>query len=147
MDWMFLMLLNPPWAKPFKLLIHCCRWLRTSSSSSSLSTGFFHSDTQSDSHQHLSNMHLSIRVLLNQMTKCWENDGFSNTRWLATNSLSKIRLFLSAISHPLVLVYIISFHFIIHLSSQISCCTCSYFVTLAHNYILPTPSSIHIFHA
>lgn len=61
--------------------------------------------------------------------------------------LSKIWLFVSPIYHPWVLVHITSFHFIIQLSSQISCCTCSYFVTLFHNYILLTPSSIHIFHA
>nr|YP_009767955.1 Ycf2 [Pterogyne nitens]YP_009767972.1 Ycf2 [Pterogyne nitens]QIS98573.1 Ycf2 [Pterogyne nitens]QIS98590.1 Ycf2 [Pterogyne nitens] len=52
--------------KHFKLLIHRQRWLRTNSS---LSNGFFRSNTLSESYQYLSNLFLSNGTLLDQMTK------------------------------------------------------------------------------
>ncbi|RYR25703.1 hypothetical protein Ahy_B02g059667 [Arachis hypogaea] len=52
--------------KHFELLIHRQRWLRTNSS---LSNGFFRSNTLSESYQYLSNMFLSNGTLLDQMTK------------------------------------------------------------------------------
>ncbi|RYQ90490.1 hypothetical protein Ahy_B09g096569 isoform F [Arachis hypogaea] len=52
--------------KHFELLIHRLRWLRTNSS---LSNGFFRSNTLSESYQYLSNMFLSNGTLLDQMTK------------------------------------------------------------------------------
>ncbi|KAF1867973.1 hypothetical protein Lal_00042367, partial [Lupinus albus] len=52
--------------KHFELLIHRQRWLR---SNSSLSNGFFHSNTLSESYQYLSNLFLSNGTLLDQMTK------------------------------------------------------------------------------
>nr|YP_010720160.1 hypothetical protein RF2 [Gymnopetalum chinense]YP_010720177.1 Ycf2 [Gymnopetalum chinense]UTM09994.1 hypothetical protein RF2 [Gymnopetalum chinense]UTM10011.1 Ycf2 [Gymnopetalum chinense] len=48
------------------LLIHRQRWLRTNSS---LSNGFFRSNTPSESYQYLSNLFLSNGTLLDQMTK------------------------------------------------------------------------------
>ncbi|CAL0323309.1 unnamed protein product [Lupinus luteus] len=51
--------------KHFELLIHRQRWLRTNSS---LSNGF-RSNTLSKSYQYLSNLFLSNRTLLDQMTK------------------------------------------------------------------------------
>nr|WEG92325.1 hypothetical protein RF2 [Oemleria cerasiformis]WEG92326.1 hypothetical protein RF2 [Oemleria cerasiformis] len=50
----------------FELLIHRQRWLRTNSS---LSNGFFHSNTPSESYQYLSKLFLSNGTLLDQMTK------------------------------------------------------------------------------
>nr|YP_009019931.1 hypothetical chloroplast RF21 [Azadirachta indica]YP_009019949.1 hypothetical chloroplast RF21 [Azadirachta indica]AHJ91361.1 hypothetical chloroplast RF21 [Azadirachta indica]AHJ91380.1 hypothetical chloroplast RF21 [Azadirachta indica]UJH19875.1 Ycf2 [Azadirachta indica]UJH19903.1 Ycf2 [Azadirachta indica] len=52
--------------KHFELLIHRQRWLRTNSS---LSNGFFRSNTPSESYQYLSNLFLSNGALLDQMTK------------------------------------------------------------------------------
>nr|YP_010513681.1 hypothetical protein Ycf2 [Cratylia mollis]YP_010513698.1 hypothetical protein Ycf2 [Cratylia mollis]UXL85252.1 hypothetical protein Ycf2 [Cratylia mollis]UXL85269.1 hypothetical protein Ycf2 [Cratylia mollis] len=52
--------------KHFELLIHCQRWFRTNSS---LSNGFFCSNTLSESYQYLSNLFLSNGTLLDQMTK------------------------------------------------------------------------------
>nr|UEN67600.1 hypothetical protein RF2 [Sophora davidii]UEN67619.1 hypothetical protein RF2 [Sophora davidii] len=52
--------------KHFELLIHRQRWLRTNSS---LSNGFFRSNTLSESYQYLSNLFLSNGTLLDQMTK------------------------------------------------------------------------------
>nr|QIT05781.1 Ycf2 protein [Gynostemma burmanicum (nom. inval.)]QIT05798.1 Ycf2 protein [Gynostemma burmanicum (nom. inval.)] len=52
--------------KHFGLLIHRQRWLRTTSS---LSNGFFRSNTPSESYQYLSNLFLSNGTLLDQMTK------------------------------------------------------------------------------
>uniref|UniRef100_A0A9I9E0L4 Protein Ycf2 n=1 Tax=Cucumis melo TaxID=3656 RepID=A0A9I9E0L4_CUCME len=52
--------------KYFGLLIHRQRWLRTNSS---LSNGFFRSNTPSESYQYLSNLFLSKGTLLDQMTK------------------------------------------------------------------------------
>uniref|UniRef100_A0A2K1Y5H6 Protein Ycf2 n=2 Tax=Populus trichocarpa TaxID=3694 RepID=A0A2K1Y5H6_POPTR len=52
--------------KHFELLIHRQRWLRTKSS---LSNGFFRSNTLSESYQYLSNLFLSNGRLLDQMTK------------------------------------------------------------------------------
>jgi hypothetical protein len=52
--------------KHFELLIHRQRWLRTNSS---LSNGSFRSNTLSESYQYLSNLFLSNRTLLDQMTK------------------------------------------------------------------------------
>ncbi|KAK7847580.1 protein ycf2 [Quercus suber] len=52
--------------KHFKLLIYRQRWLRTNSS---LSNGFFRSNTPSESYQYLSNLFPSNRTLLDQMTK------------------------------------------------------------------------------
>ena len=52
--------------KHFELLIHCQRWLRINSS---LSNGFFRSNTLSESYQYLSNLFLSNEALLDQMTK------------------------------------------------------------------------------
>lgn len=52
--------------KHFELLIHRQRWLRTNSS---LSNGFFRSNTPSESYQYLSNLFLSNGTLLDQMTK------------------------------------------------------------------------------
>ncbi|TKY49579.1 Ycf2 protein [Spatholobus suberectus] len=52
--------------KHFELLIHCQRWIRTNSS---LSNGFFRSNTLSESYQYLSNLFLSNETLLDQMTK------------------------------------------------------------------------------
>ncbi|KAK8612147.1 hypothetical protein V6N13_092277 [Hibiscus sabdariffa] len=52
--------------KHFELLIHRQRWLRTNSS---LSNGFFRSNTPSESYQYLSNLFLSNGRLLDQMTK------------------------------------------------------------------------------
>nr|UTQ76424.1 Ycf2 [Trichosanthes sp. HLQ090003 01]UTQ76441.1 Ycf2 [Trichosanthes sp. HLQ090003 01] len=52
--------------KHFGLLIHRQRWLRTNSS---LSNGFFRSNTPSESYQYLSNLFLSNGTLLDQMTK------------------------------------------------------------------------------
>ncbi|KAJ0091342.1 hypothetical protein Patl1_13914 [Pistacia atlantica] len=52
--------------KYFELLIHRQRWLRTNSS---LSNEFFLSITPSKSYQYLSNLFLSNRMLLDQMTK------------------------------------------------------------------------------
>nr|DBA44674.1 TPA_asm: hypothetical protein RF2 [Batis maritima]DBA44675.1 TPA_asm: hypothetical protein RF2 [Batis maritima] len=52
--------------KHFELLIHRQRWLRTNSS---LSNGFFRSNTPSESYQYLSNLFLSNERLLDQMTK------------------------------------------------------------------------------
>lgn len=50
----------------FELLIHRQRWLRTNSS---LSNGFFRSNTPSESYQYLSKLFLSNGTLLDQMTK------------------------------------------------------------------------------
>ena len=50
----------------FELLIHRQRWLRTNSS---LSNGFFRSNTPSESYQYLSNLFLSNGTLLDQMPK------------------------------------------------------------------------------
>nr|YP_009557357.1 hypothetical protein RF2 [Halophytum ameghinoi]QBC72034.1 hypothetical protein RF2 [Halophytum ameghinoi] len=52
--------------KHFELLINRQRWLRTNSS---LSNGFFRSNTLSESYQYLSNLFLSNGTLLDQMTK------------------------------------------------------------------------------
>nr|YP_009319772.1 Ycf2 [Salpinga maranonensis]YP_009319790.1 Ycf2 [Salpinga maranonensis]APA18818.1 Ycf2 [Salpinga maranonensis]APA18819.1 Ycf2 [Salpinga maranonensis] len=52
--------------KHFELLIHRQRWLRTNSS---LSNGFFRSNTPFESYQYLSNLLLSNGRLLDQMTK------------------------------------------------------------------------------
>ncbi|KAL2929761.1 Protein Ycf2 [Bienertia sinuspersici] len=52
--------------KHFELLINRQRWLRTTSS---LSNGSFRSNTLSESSQYLSNLFLSNRTLLDQMTK------------------------------------------------------------------------------
>ncbi|KAL5551821.1 hypothetical protein UlMin_001997 [Ulmus minor] len=52
--------------KYFELLIYRQRWLRTNSS---LSNGFFRSNTPSESYQYLSKLFLSNRTLLDQMTK------------------------------------------------------------------------------
>ncbi|KAL5734276.1 hypothetical protein ACOSP7_032137 [Xanthoceras sorbifolium] len=52
--------------KHFELLIHRQRWLR---SNSSLSNGFFRSNTPYESYQYLSNLFLSNGTLLDQMTK------------------------------------------------------------------------------
>ena len=60
--------------KHFKLLIHRQRWLRTKSS---LSNGFFHYNTLSESYQYLSNLFLSDGWLLDQMTKA-----LLRKRWL-----------------------------------------------------------------
>nr|YP_010499549.1 Ycf2 [Balanites aegyptiaca]YP_010499564.1 Ycf2 [Balanites aegyptiaca]UWT58825.1 Ycf2 [Balanites aegyptiaca]UWT58845.1 Ycf2 [Balanites aegyptiaca] len=51
--------------KHFELLIHRQRWLRTNSS---LSNGFFRSNTLSESYQYLSNLFLSNGTLLDQIT-------------------------------------------------------------------------------
>uniref|UniRef100_UPI0030E1E819 Ycf2 n=1 Tax=Hedysarum lehmannianum TaxID=1402432 RepID=UPI0030E1E819 len=64
--------INKPWfsknpeENPFELLIHRQRWRRTNSS---LSNGFFRSNTLSESYQYLSNLFLSNETLLDQMTK------------------------------------------------------------------------------
>nr|YP_009440637.1 hypothetical chloroplast RF21 [Lessertia frutescens]ATG87703.1 hypothetical chloroplast RF21 [Lessertia frutescens] len=64
--------INQPWfmkntqEKHFELLIHRQRWLRTNSS---LSTGFFRSNTLLESYQYLSNLFLSNATLLDDMTK------------------------------------------------------------------------------
>uniref|UniRef100_UPI0030E4726F Ycf2 n=1 Tax=Hedysarum drobovii TaxID=2906541 RepID=UPI0030E4726F len=55
-----------PEENPFELLIHRQRWLRTNSS---LSNGFFRSNTLTESYQYLSNLFLSNETLLDQMTK------------------------------------------------------------------------------
>ena len=68
--------------KHFELLIYCQRWLRTNSS---LSNGFFCSRTPSESYQHLSNLFLSNRMLLDQMTKT-----LLKKRWLFPDEM-KIR--------------------------------------------------------
>ncbi|KAJ7003017.1 Ycf2 [Populus alba x Populus x berolinensis] len=60
--------------KHFELLIHRQRWLRTKSS---LSNGFFRSNTLSESYQYLSNLFLSNGRLLDQMTKA-----LLRKRWL-----------------------------------------------------------------
>ncbi|KAG6750212.1 hypothetical protein POTOM_047304 [Populus tomentosa] len=60
--------------KHFELLIHRQRWLRTKSS---LSNGFFRSNTLSVSYQYLSNLFLSNGRLLDQMTKA-----LLRKRWL-----------------------------------------------------------------
>nr|YP_010139219.1 hypothetical chloroplast RF2 [Garcinia paucinervis]YP_010139235.1 hypothetical chloroplast RF2 [Garcinia paucinervis]QQK54598.1 hypothetical chloroplast RF2 [Garcinia paucinervis]QQK54614.1 hypothetical chloroplast RF2 [Garcinia paucinervis]QXF60399.1 hypothetical chloroplast RF21 [Garcinia paucinervis]QXF60416.1 hypothetical chloroplast RF21 [Garcinia paucinervis] len=60
--------------KHFELLIHRQRWLRTKSS---LSNGFFRSNTLSESYQYLSNLFLSNGTLLDQMTKA-----LLRKRWL-----------------------------------------------------------------
>nr|YP_009897088.1 Ycf2 [Hornungia petraea]YP_009897107.1 Ycf2 [Hornungia petraea]QKK43722.1 Ycf2 [Hornungia petraea]QKK43741.1 Ycf2 [Hornungia petraea] len=52
--------------KHFELLIQRQRWLRTNSS---LSNGFFRSNTRSESYQYLSNLFLSNGTLLDRMTK------------------------------------------------------------------------------
>nr|YP_009894147.1 Ycf2 [Capparis spinosa var. ovata]YP_009894167.1 Ycf2 [Capparis spinosa var. ovata]QKK40520.1 Ycf2 [Capparis spinosa var. ovata]QKK40540.1 Ycf2 [Capparis spinosa var. ovata] len=52
--------------KHFELLIQRQRWLRTNSS---LSNGFFRSNTLSESYQYLSNLFLSNGTLLDRMTK------------------------------------------------------------------------------
>nr|YP_010423601.1 hypothetical protein RF2 [Laportea grossa]YP_010423618.1 hypothetical protein RF2 [Laportea grossa]USG97075.1 hypothetical protein RF2 [Laportea grossa]USG97092.1 hypothetical protein RF2 [Laportea grossa] len=52
--------------KYFELLIYRQRWLRTNSS---LSNGFFRSNTPSESYQYLSKLFLSNGTLLDQMTK------------------------------------------------------------------------------
>nr|YP_010282652.1 hypothetical chloroplast RF21 [Elatostema stewardii]YP_010282671.1 hypothetical chloroplast RF21 [Elatostema stewardii]UHM25403.1 hypothetical chloroplast RF21 [Elatostema stewardii]UHM25422.1 hypothetical chloroplast RF21 [Elatostema stewardii] len=52
--------------KYFELLIYRQRWLRTNSS---LSNGFFRSNTPSESYQYLSELFLSNGTLLDQMTK------------------------------------------------------------------------------
>nr|QKK51645.1 Ycf2 [Plagioloba crenulata]QKK51665.1 Ycf2 [Plagioloba crenulata] len=52
--------------KHFELLIQRQKWLRTNSS---LSDGFFRSNTLSESYQYLSNLFLSNRTLLDRMTK------------------------------------------------------------------------------
>nr|YP_009769219.1 hypothetical chloroplast RF21 [Clitoria ternatea]YP_009769236.1 hypothetical chloroplast RF21 [Clitoria ternatea]QIS99920.1 hypothetical chloroplast RF21 [Clitoria ternatea]QIS99937.1 hypothetical chloroplast RF21 [Clitoria ternatea] len=52
--------------KHFELLIHCQRLLRTNSS---LSNGFFRSNTLFESYQYLSNLFLCNGTLLDQMTK------------------------------------------------------------------------------
>ncbi|KAK8970614.1 Protein ycf2 [Platanthera guangdongensis] len=52
--------------KHFELLIHRQRWFRTNSSLSNVS---FRSNTLSESYQYLSNLFLSNRTLLDQMTK------------------------------------------------------------------------------
>nr|BDB16058.1 hypothetical chloroplast RF21 [Onobrychis gaubae] len=64
--------INQPWfmkntqEKHFELLIHRQRWLRTNSS---LSNGFFRSNTLLESYQYLSNLFLSNGTLLDEMTK------------------------------------------------------------------------------
>ncbi|BBN68297.1 hypothetical protein Prudu_366S000700, partial [Prunus dulcis] len=50
----------------FELLIHRQRWLRTNSS---LSNGFFRSNTPSESYQYLSKLFLPNGTLLDKMTK------------------------------------------------------------------------------
>nr|YP_010507680.1 Ycf2 [Talinum fruticosum]YP_010507698.1 Ycf2 [Talinum fruticosum]UXG55637.1 Ycf2 [Talinum fruticosum]UXG55655.1 Ycf2 [Talinum fruticosum] len=60
--------------KHFELLINRQRWLRTNSS---LSNGFFRSNTLSESYQYLSNLFLSNGTLLDQMTKA-----LLRKRWL-----------------------------------------------------------------
>nr|QQL04791.1 Ycf2 [Alhagi sparsifolia] len=55
-----------PQEKHFELLIHRQRWLRTNSS---LSNGFFRSNTLSESYQYLSTLFLSNGTLVDQMTK------------------------------------------------------------------------------
>nr|YP_009582215.1 hypothetical chloroplast RF21 [Bixa orellana]YP_009582232.1 hypothetical chloroplast RF21 [Bixa orellana]QBK83750.1 hypothetical chloroplast RF21 [Bixa orellana]QBK83767.1 hypothetical chloroplast RF21 [Bixa orellana] len=55
--------------KHFELLIHRQRWLGTIGTNSSLSNGFFRSNTPSESYQYLSNLFLSNGRLLDQMTK------------------------------------------------------------------------------
>lgn len=52
--------------KHFELLIQRQRWLRTNSS---LSNGFFRSNTLSESYQYLSNLFLSNGTLVDRMTK------------------------------------------------------------------------------
>ena len=68
--------------KHFELLIYCQRWLRTNNS---LSNRFFCSSTPSESYQHLSNLFLSNRMLLDQMTKT-----LLKKRWLFPDEM-KIR--------------------------------------------------------
>ncbi|KAF1888222.1 hypothetical protein Lal_00043036 [Lupinus albus] len=65
--------------KHFELLIHRQRWLRTNSS---LSNGFFRSNTLSESYQYLSNLFLSNGTLLDQMTKT-----LLRKRWLFPNEM------------------------------------------------------------
>nr|YP_009578010.1 hypothetical chloroplast RF2 [Bunchosia argentea]YP_009578024.1 hypothetical chloroplast RF2 [Bunchosia argentea]QBK32627.1 hypothetical chloroplast RF2 [Bunchosia argentea]QBK32641.1 hypothetical chloroplast RF2 [Bunchosia argentea] len=60
--------------KHFEMLIHRQRWLRTNSS---LSNGFFRSNTLSESYQYLSNLFLSNGRLLDQMTRA-----LLRKRWL-----------------------------------------------------------------
>lgn len=104
-------------------------------------------------------IYLSEFYWIKWQRECWENDGFSNTRWLATNSLSKIRLFLSAISHPLVLVYIISLytcplkyhvahvHILLHSSTIISPLHLAAFIFSTHNSVTKysSPLAHHLF--
>nr|VDD65984.1 unnamed protein product [Brassica oleracea] len=60
--------------KHFELLIQRQRWLRTNSS---LSNGFFRSNTLSESYQYLSNLFLSNGTLVDRMTKTLlKKDGF-----------------------------------------------------------------------
>ncbi|KAK7365369.1 hypothetical protein VNO78_39815 [Psophocarpus tetragonolobus] len=65
--------------KHFELLIHCQRWLRINSS---LSNGFFRSNTLSESYQYLSNLFLSNETLLDQMTKT-----LLRKRWLFSDEM------------------------------------------------------------
>nr|QYJ09119.1 hypothetical protein RF2 [Staphylea holocarpa]QYJ09137.1 hypothetical protein RF2 [Staphylea holocarpa] len=65
--------------KHFELLIHRQRWLRTNSS---LSNGFFRSNTLSESYQYLSNLFLSNGALLDQMTKT-----LLRKRWLFSDEM------------------------------------------------------------
>nr|YP_005352751.1 hypothetical chloroplast RF2 [Ginkgo biloba]AEX99049.1 hypothetical chloroplast RF2 [Ginkgo biloba] len=66
----------------FELLIHRQRWLETNSS---LFNEFFIYNTLSDSYQYLSNLFLSNRMLLNQMTKT-----LLRNRWLFPNEIEHL---------------------------------------------------------
>nr|YP_008999896.1 hypothetical chloroplast RF21 [Petrosavia stellaris]AGY95348.1 hypothetical chloroplast RF21 [Petrosavia stellaris] len=68
--------------KHFELLIHRQRWLRTNSS---LSNGSFRSNTPSESYQYLSNLFLSKRTLLDQMTKA-----LLRKRWLFPDEMKDL---------------------------------------------------------
>nr|YP_010426286.1 hypothetical protein RF2 [Thottea sumatrana]YP_010426303.1 hypothetical protein RF2 [Thottea sumatrana]USL48281.1 hypothetical protein RF2 [Thottea sumatrana]USL48298.1 hypothetical protein RF2 [Thottea sumatrana] len=68
----------------FELLIHRQRWLRTNSS---LSNGSFRSNTLSESYQYLSNLFLSNRTLLDQMTKA-----LLRKRWLFPDEMKWLLL-------------------------------------------------------
>ncbi|EFH44670.1 hypothetical protein ARALYDRAFT_330174 [Arabidopsis lyrata subsp. lyrata] len=65
--------------KHFELLIQRQRWLRTNSS---LSNGFFRSNTRSESYQYLSNLFLSNGTLLDRMTKT-----LLKKRWLFSDEM------------------------------------------------------------
>ena len=65
--------------KHFELLIQRQRWLRTNSS---LSNGFFRSNTRSESYQYLSNLFISNGTLLDRMTKT-----LLKKRWLFSDEM------------------------------------------------------------